>query len=60
MIIFRIYYFEEVKIMAINKKQTSKPVATKASEVLKDGRYSKKAKSAAASALAQTRITKKK
>ncbi len=37
-----------------NSKQTSKEVAKKASEILRDGRYSDKAKSAAGSALAQT------
>ena len=46
--------------MARNKKQTSKAVATKASQILKDGRYSDKSKSVAGSALAQTRPIKKK
>lgn len=46
--------------MARNKKQTSKAVATKASQILKDGRYSDKSKSVAGSALAQTRQSKKK
>ncbi len=46
--------------MARNKKQTSKAVATKASQILKDGRYSDKSKSVAGSALAQTRPSKKK
>lgn len=46
--------------MAKNSKQTSKSVATKASEILKDNRYSDKAKSVAASALSQTKPTKKK
>ena len=36
--------------MARNKKQTSKAVATKASQILKDGRYSDKSKSVAGSA----------
>ena len=45
---------------AMNKKQTSKPVATKASQILRDGRYSSKAKSVAGSALAQTKTGKKK
>ena len=43
-----------------NQKQTSKTVATKASQILNDGRYSAKSKSVAASALAQTRTSKKK
>ena len=38
-----------------NKKQTSKPVATKASKILKDSRYSKISKSVAGSALSQTK-----
>lgn len=38
-----------------NKKQTSKPVASKASKILQDGRYSDKAKSVAGSALSQTK-----
>lgn len=46
--------------MASNKKQTSKAVATKASQILKDGRYSGKSKSVAGSALSQTRPGKKK
>lgn len=46
--------------MASNKKQTSKAVATKASQILKDGRYSDKSKSVAGSALSQTRPSKKK
>lgn len=41
--------------MADNKKQTSSKVATKASQILHDGRYSSKAKSVAGSALAQTK-----
>lgn len=36
----------------MNRKQTSKTVARKASAILKDGRYGKKAKSVAGSALA--------
>lgn len=43
-----------------NSKQTSKRVASKASKILSDGRYSKKAKSVAGSALSQTRPSKKK
>ncbi|WNY29320.1 hypothetical protein MmiEs2_15470 [Methanimicrococcus stummii] len=43
-----------------NKKQTSSKVATKASEILRDGRTSAKSKSVAGSALSQTKTTKKK
>ena len=43
-----------------NSKQTSKSVATKASEILRDNRYSKTSKSVAASALAQTKTSSKK
>ncbi len=43
-----------------NNKQTSKRVASIASGVLRDKRYSDMAKSAAASALAQTPKNKKK
>lgn len=43
-----------------NKKQTSKGVATKASKILRDGRSSKNTKSVAASALSQTKTSKKK
>ncbi|WP_342488568.1 hypothetical protein MKX67_18525 [Cytobacillus sp. FSL W7-1323] len=39
----------------VNKKQTSKSVAKKASKILKDNRYSKTSKSVAASALSQTK-----
>lgn len=46
--------------MVMNKKQTSKPVATKASQILRDGRYGSKTKSVAGSALAQTKTGKKK
>lgn len=45
----------EVIDMVRNSKQTSKTVATKASIVLRDGRYSKTSKSVAGSALAQTK-----
>lgn len=38
-----------------NSKQTSAKVATKASNILRDGRYGKATKAVAASALAQTR-----
>ncbi len=38
-----------------NTKQTSKAVASKASKILADGRYSKTSKSVAASALSQTK-----
>jgi len=43
-----------------NKKETSKPVASKASSILRDNRYSDKSKSVAGSALAQTKSSKKK
>ncbi len=46
--------------MVKNSKQTSKTVATKASRILKDGRYGKYSKSVAGSALAQTKPRKKK
>ncbi len=39
----------------MNKKQTSKSVASKASKILKDGRYGQKVKSVAGSALSQTK-----
>lgn len=41
--------------MPKNSKQTSKPVASTASKILKDGRFSAASKSVAGSALAQTR-----
>lgn len=44
----------------MNKKQTSNSVATKASQILRDGRYGSKTKSVAGSALAQTKTGKKK
>lgn len=44
----------------INRKQTSKSVATKASKILRDGRSSKNSKSVAGSALSQTKTSKKK
>lgn len=43
----------------MNKKQTSKDVASKASDILRDNRYSDKSKSVAGSALSQTKTTKK-
>ena len=43
-----------------NTRQTSKKVASKASKILNDGRYSKNSKSVAGSALSQTRPSKKK
>ncbi len=43
-----------------NKKQTSEKVASIASKVLRDNRYSKSSKSVAGSALSQTPKTKKK
>ncbi|MGN9059105.1 hypothetical protein ACTM96_06000 [Mediterraneibacter faecis] len=45
--------------MAKNSKQTSKAAASKASKILRDGRYSKTSKSVAGSALSQTRPKKK-
>lgn len=45
---------------AQNSKQTSKSVATKASKILTDNRYSKTSKSVAGSALSQTKPSKKK
>lgn len=44
----------------MNKKQTSKSVASKASDILRDNRYGAKAKSVAASALSQTKTGKRK
>lgn len=44
----------------MNKKQTSKTVATKVSQILRNGRYGSKAKSVAGLALAQTKTGKKK
>jgi hypothetical protein len=43
----------------INKKQTSKSVATKTSKILKDDRFSKDSKSVAGSALSQTKSSSK-
>ncbi|WP_294759228.1 hypothetical protein [uncultured Gemmiger sp.] len=43
-----------------NTKQTSKAVASKASSILKDNRYSPKSKSVAGSALSQTKSSGKK
>lgn len=43
-----------------NTKQTSRRVATKASQILSDDRYSKKSKSVAGSALSQTKSRKTK
>jgi hypothetical protein len=42
-----------------NAKQTSRKVARKASSILRDGRYSKKSKSVAGSALSQTKPKRK-
>lgn len=44
--------------MPKNTKQTSKSVASKASKILKDGRYSATSKSVAGSALSQTKKPK--
>lgn len=49
----------EVK-MTKNSKQTSKVVASKASRILRDGRYGKNSKSVAGSALAQTKPGRRK
>lgn len=49
--------FFDIIFMA-NTKQTSKSVASKASKILKDGRYSATSKSVAGSALAQTKKSK--
>lgn len=49
---------KEDNFMAKNTKQTSRKVATTASKVLRDNRYSKAAKTAAASALVQTKPKK--
>ena len=46
---------KEVNKMTKNRKQTSKKVATKASNILRDNRYSKISKSVAGSALAQAK-----
>lgn len=43
-----------------NTKQTSRAVASKASKILTDGRYSATSKSVAGSALSQTKPSKKK
>lgn len=45
--------------MGRNRKQTSRAVARKASAVLRDGRSSVRTKSVAASALAQTKPSKR-
>jgi hypothetical protein len=42
-----------------NTKQTSKSVASKASKILRDDRYSDTSKSVAGSALSQTKSSKK-
>ena len=44
----------------MNKKQTNPNVASKASQILRDSRYSSKVKSVAGSALAQTKDKKSK
>lgn len=45
--------------MPKNNKQTSKAVASKASQILKDNHYSKTTKSVAGSALAQIKTGRK-
>lgn len=44
----------------MNKKQTSKSVASMASKILRDDRYGKNVKAVAASDLSQTKTTGKK
>jgi hypothetical protein len=46
-------------MMGKNKKQTSAEIATLASKVLRDGRFSEDAKKLAASALSQAKNKKK-
>ena len=48
-----------VRKVVKNTKQTSRPVASKASKILKDERYGKDSKSVAGSALSQTKPGKK-
>lgn len=48
-------HIKGVTVMAKNAKQTSKSVASKASKILRDNRYSKTSKSVAGSALAQAK-----
>ena len=50
---------KEVKHMGRNRKQTSAKVVSKASKILTAGRYGKDSKSVAASALAQTKPSKR-
>lgn len=50
----------EVIEMVKNSKQTSRRVASTASKILRDGRYSKASKFVAGSALAQTKPSGKK
>lgn len=50
---------KEVKHMGRNRKQTSAKVVSKASKILTNGRYGKDSKSVAASALAQTKPSKR-
>lgn len=52
--------FKGGEAMSSNKKETSRRVASIASDVLRDKRYSDKSKSVAGSALAQTPGHKKK
>ena len=46
--------------MGKNTKQTSRKVASKASKILRDGRYSNTSKTVAGSALSQTKPRKSK
>ena len=50
---------EEMIGMARNGKQPSSKVASKASKILQDARFGKDSKSVAASALAQSRLSKR-
>ena len=50
---------KEAKHMGRNRKQTSAKVVSKAAKILTDGRYGKDSKSVAASALAQTKPSKR-
>jgi hypothetical protein len=52
------YISKGCDFMAKNTKQTSKAVASKASKILRDNRYSPTSKSVAASALSQTKKPK--
>lgn len=55
-----IFKESEVMNMPKNTKQTSRKVASKASKVLRDGRYSNTSKAVAGSSLSQTKTRKSK